>query len=258
MSYYYVYNDFQIIRTYGADCIKFLQGQLTNDVTRLSHNEPMQLNALCNQKGRVITLFFTRYLAQDELLFALPTALADHALSALRKYAVFSKVSFDILQDYQLVYSDHEKSPGFLFQHAIINTSETSIRSTLEVETVQKSNICQQLPIITLHNTEQFLPAELNLDQFNAVNYQKGCFMGQEIIARMKYRGTFKKMLVSIETESVIVSGDKLQDPEGKKVADVVNQVNIHNHSYILAVFGNVLENTPILLHGDIRANIIA
>lgn len=255
---YYIYDNIEIIRVSGTDCVKFSQGQLTNDVTLLNADNPMQLNALCNQKGRIIALFFMRFVAENDLLLALPRNLADQALQALRKYAVFSKITFETYDHYQLVYSQNDHQKGFFLQHNIIDLSQTKFPVLLALEEVQKDNVCQQLPLIDIHNTEVFLPAELNLDRLHVVNYQKGCFMGQEIIARMKYRGNLKKYLLSIETDKALPPAEKLQNLEGKNIADIVNQVNINNKSYVLAVFNHVIENTPIILQGDIRAKIIA
>ncbi|WP_192485030.1 MULTISPECIES: YgfZ/GcvT domain-containing protein [Cysteiniphilum] len=254
---YYIYEEFEVIRVFGADCVKFLQGQLTNDVTLLNADNPMQLNALCNQKGRIIALFFMRFVAENDLLLALPKNLADQALQALRKYAVFSKISFETSDQHQLIYSQNDDEKGFLLQHAIVEVSQQLV-SSLNFDEVQKENICQQLPMIDIHNSETFLPAELNLDRLDVISYQKGCFMGQEIVARMKYRGNLKKSLLSIETDKALPPTQKLQNVDGKNIADIVNQVNIDDKSYILAVFNHVIENMPIILQGDIHAKIIA
>ncbi|GGF87685.1 MULTISPECIES: CAF17-like 4Fe-4S cluster assembly/insertion protein YgfZ [Cysteiniphilum] len=254
---YYIYEDIEIIRVSGADCVKFLQGQLTNDVTLLNADNSMQLNALCNQKGRIIALFFMRFVAENDLLLALPRNLADQALQALRKYAVFSKISFETSDQYQLIYSQNGYEKSFLLQHAIVDVSQQLV-SSLNFDKVQKENICQQLPMIDIHNSESFLPAELNLDRLDVISYQKGCFMGQEIIARMKYRGNLKKSLLSIEADKALPFAEKLQNVDGKNIADIVNQVNIDDKSFVLAVFNHAIENTPIILQGDIHAKIIA
>ncbi|WP_440651630.1 CAF17-like 4Fe-4S cluster assembly/insertion protein YgfZ [Cysteiniphilum sp. 19S12-1] len=254
---YYIYEEFEMIRVFGADCVKFLQGQLTNDMTLLNAKNPIQLNALCNQKGRIIALFFMRFVAENDLLLALPRNLADQVLQALRKYAVFSKISFEACDQYQLIYSQTENEEGFLLQHGIVDVSQQLV-SSLNFDEVQKENICQQLPMIDIHNSESFLPAELNLDRLDVVSYQKGCFMGQEIIARMKYRGNLKKSLLSIETDKALPFAEKLQNVEGKNIADIVNQVNINDKSFVLAVFNHAIENAPIILQGDIDAKIIA
>ncbi|WP_440683614.1 CAF17-like 4Fe-4S cluster assembly/insertion protein YgfZ [Cysteiniphilum halobium] len=255
---YYIYDNIEMIRVFGTDCVKFLQGQLTNDVTLLNADNPIQLNALCNQKGRIIALFFMHFIVENEFLLALPSNLADQTLQALRKYAVFSKITFETSDQYQLVYSQNQNEEGFFLQHTIIDVSQQLAANSLSFDEVQKENICQQLPMIDIHNSEVFLPAELNLDRLDVVSYQKGCFMGQEIIARMKYRGNLKKSLLSIKTDKALPTAEKLQSLEGKNIADIVNQVDINDHSYVLAVFNQVIDNTPIILQDDIHAKIIA
>jgi len=264
MSYFH-YQNIQAVYIHGSDCIAFLQGQLSNDLGKLAPSNRLQLNALCNQKGRVIGLFFTYYISDNALILALPNNHVDFILAALRKYAVFSKISFEPTDNYHLIYSTNEallSQSSSLYQHTIINQGVlqdiTSNHSALSDLQIQQQNICQQLPWIDAENSERFLPLELNLDQWHAVSYNKGCFMGQEIIARMKYRGNLKKRLLSVVVDFAPPNTDKLYNPEQKAIAEVVNQVTIDNKTYLLAVFNHLVDEDNIVLAGDLKASIIA
>ena len=264
MSYFH-YQNIQAVYVHGSDCTTFLQGQLSNDLGKLSPSNRLQLNALCNQKGRVIGLFFSYYLNDNALILALPTNHTDNILTALRKYAVFSKISFEPTADYHLIYSNTDTilaQSTSLYQHAIIDQALleniTKNQNPLSYLDVQKQNICQQLPWIDAENSERFLPLELNLDQWRAVSYDKGCFMGQEIIARMKYRGNLKKRLLSIMLEFALPKTDKLHNPAQKVIAEVVNQVTIDDKTYILAVFNHLVDDNSIVLADNFIASIIA
>ncbi|WP_119342740.1 CAF17-like 4Fe-4S cluster assembly/insertion protein YgfZ [Facilibium subflavum] len=260
---YFIYDNMQAIDVYGHDCTHFLQGQLTNDLTVLSAEIPLQLNALCNLKGRVISLFFVRFIAKNRFIIMLPQNLADRILNELQKYAVFSKISFEPVKDYHLVFSNtkpRQDKHNWLFQHAILHRNEINshIQSTLTWQDVQKENICQQLSWVDSYNSEKFLPAELNLDQFKVIAYDKGCFKGQEVIARMKYRGTLKKELISLKVEGMAEMQDKLFDPDHKVIADIVNMVIVDNKAYILAVFNQSNIEKGIILADDLKTQIIA
>ena len=264
MSYFH-YQNIQSVYVHGPDCIAFLQGQLSNDLRKLGPSNRLQLNALCNQKGRVIGLFFTYYVGENALILALPMNHVDCILAALRKYAVFSKITFEPTDQYHLIYSNTEtilSQLNSLYQHTIINQvvleDITSNHSALSDLQIQQQNICQQLPWIDAKNSERFLPLELNLDQWHVVSYNKGCFMGQEIIARMKYRGNLKKRLLSVMVDLQLPKMDKLYNPQKKAIAEVVNQVSIDNKTYLLAVFNHLVDDNNIVLAGDLKASIIA
>ncbi|MBK2124159.1 YgfZ/GcvT domain-containing protein [Fangia hongkongensis] len=258
---YFIYDAFQAISVHGQDAKNYLQGQLTNDVNKLSFDSPLQLTALCNQKGRIIALFFLYYVSDDNFILTLPKNLTEQAITALRKYAVFSKVSFDATDNYQLVFqqgnplTSQAQNPPTLYQHCILsNDAIAHIQKDahpISFEEVMYQNILQKLPLIDIFNSEKFLPAELNLDELKAVSYEKGCFMGQEIIARMKYRGNLKKSLYAISIKPKLEITDDLYDIHGKKVADIVNHSAIEDTNYVLGIFNNAITPESIELSNE-------
>ena len=253
----FMYPDVVIVEAYGKDCFKYLQSKFTNDLTQLNSRNPTQINALCNPKGRVIALFFTTYKTKESLLFGLPVDNFESVLEYLEKYAIFSKIKFKKNNSYKLVYnknSAHNFSK--YYNHTIIHKEKFNIDHSLLLEHVEKDNICNQLPMINRKNTGKFLPAELNLDSFNAISYEKGCFLGQEIIARMKYLGKTKKYLKSILIENNDKKLVKLED-DGKLVASIINQVLIEDKVYILALFNKKYTGDSIYLDNDIKVKII-
>ena len=256
---YYIYEDVQIIYVHGKDCIKFLQSQVTNDLTLLNSQKNIQLNALCNRKGRVITISFIYYLATNKLLLSVPQNIANQVTQTFKKYAIFSKVIFEKIYNYKLVYTDDVNKESFLLQHNIVSSKE-DIQSTVDQKNLYKDLICKKIPVIDKSNTEKFLPMEIGLDTLHAVNYQKGCFMGQEVIARMKYLGNSKKKLLSIKIKNMLSSDNKLYDFYDKKIADVVNRVYVDDQCYILAVFQptDFINEKEIILQGkEVCAHIL-
>jgi len=258
----YIYKDMQAIQVSGKDCSTFLQGQLTNDLNKLNKQNNLQLNSLCDLKGRVLSLFFIHYVEENELIITLPSNIADTILSELRKYAVFSKVNFNTTINYHLIYTneDHDSEDiKWLHQHSIICTDKLekiNVDQSITEDEVKKANICQQLPFIDINNTGCFLPAELNFDNLDVVSYDKGCFKGQEIIARMKYRGKLKKILLSIKVPQSSYTPDKLSNSHGKTIANVVNAISINNNTYMLIV--STVSGNEINLDNDKTAQIIS
>ena len=102
---------------------------------------------------------------------------------------------------------------------------------------MQKQNIINKLAFINAENFEKFLPAELELDNLEGVVcYTKGCYMGQEVIARMHYKAKLKKELVVVRSDCDITQTE-LKNENTKPLANVVNKVFIDDVCYMLVVF---------------------
>lgn len=152
------------IRISGDSTKPFLQGQLTCDVEHLA---PMQyqLAAICNPQGRVIALFHL-ILADHIYYLIMPSGLTAIVMRTLGKYAVFYKVLME--------------------------------------ETINELPLLPSMPVIEMpriypETSGMFLPHELNLDKLGALSFTKGCYTGQEIIARMQHRGKLKNRLYVAE-----------------------------------------------------------
>ena len=178
------------IRVTGADALEFLQGQLTNDLERLEAEAEI-LAAWCSPKGRVIW-FGT--VTRDNAGYALsaPADLAEDLVRRLTVYRFRSKVDF-----------------------AIDNSDATADARFL---------IANGYPFIGAAQAEQFTPHMLNLDLLDAISLDKGCYTGQEIIARTHYRGKTKRRCLRFESEVPVVAGDKVE-LDGRAVGEVVNAV---------------------------------
>lgn len=172
----------------GPDAFDFLQGQLTNDLRRLE-DEAEILAAWCSPKGRVIW-FGT--ITRNDAGFAL-SAPAETATDIVRRLTVFrfrSKVELGIADDGNTV------DPTFL--------------------------VTNGFPYIGAGQVEQFTPHMLNLDLLDAISFEKGCYTGQEIVARTHYKGATKRRTLRFESEAPVSEGDKVSDGS-RDIGDVLN-----------------------------------
>lgn len=226
----YQYQNFKILEVSGVDTKKFLQGLTTADLNTLSEKNAILLTAFANLKGRIISLCFVKYIVDDKLLLSVEEGALETLQNWLKKYGMFSKVKFSINDEYSLFFT----TEGFLNHNILV---KDSLESDISFEDVQKQNILNKLAIINSQNIENFLPAELELDNVeNVVSYSKGCYMGQEVIARMHYKAKLKKELAVVKSDSDIDTLD-LKDEQGKPLANVVNKIFVENQSYMLVVF---------------------
>ena len=176
------------INVTGPDAFEFLQGQISNDLGRLESEDEI-LAAWCNPKGRVIWFGTVR---KVESGFAL-SAPAETAADIVKRLTIFrfrSKVEFEMKNEGATV------DPGFLIQHghAFIGTQQV----------------------------EQFTPHMLNLDLLDAISFDKGCYTGQEIVARTHYRGATKRRTLRFQSDAPVAEGDKVADGE-RDIGEVLN-----------------------------------
>ena len=182
---------FGLLSVSGVDAKRFLQGQLTCNLDDLSTSQS-QLGAHCNPAGRVISLF-RLFLYQDAYYLQMPKLMVPIAITALKKYVVFFKASL----------ADASERINDLAEYC----------RPEPMETWHYLDVMAGIPAIYPETSEKFLPHDLNLPQLNAVSFNKGCYTGQEIIARMHYRGKLKKQLcrLSLSTDLPLQRGQSIE-----------------------------------------------
>lgn len=217
-----------VLAVRGADAAKFLQGQLTCNLNYLSDTQA-SLGARCTQKGRMQSSF--RILLQgDGVVLAMATELLEPQLADLKKYAVFSKskltdesaawVRFGLMHAEPALTSLGLELPAetdsVVRNDTLIAIRVSPDRAELWVPAEQGDAVRNQLAA-TLEQTdlnewllgqiragigqvmpqtrELFIPQMLNLQAVGGVSFKKGCYTGQEIVARMQYLGKLKRRL---------------------------------------------------------------
>ena len=181
-------NAISTITVTGPDAFEFLQGQLSNDLQRLETDAEI-LSAWCNPKGRVIW-FGTVSSIESGFGLSTPADTAESIVQRLTMYRFRSKVEFDIID---------------------------------EGVTVDPANLIRRgYPYIATDQAEQFTPHMLNLDILDAVSLDKGCYTGQEIVARTHHRGATKRRALRFESAKPVIAGDKVS-ANGRDIGEVLN-----------------------------------
>ena len=171
----------------GTDAFEFLQSQLTNDLRRLEAEAEI-LAAWCNPKGRVIW-FGTVSKSGSGYAMSVPAVTAEDLVRRLTMFRFRSKVEFSTVEDGTV-------DAGFLIENGY--------------------------PFVGREQAEKFTPHMLNLDLVDAVSFDKGCYPGQEIVARTYYRGATKRRCQRFESDEPVAPGDKVSDAS-RDVGEVVN-----------------------------------
>jgi folate-binding protein YgfZ len=240
-----------LIRCSGNDAQKFLQAQLTNDVAVVTP-QTSQYTGYCTPKGRLLATFLLCQF-KDAYYLQLPSALADSVVERLRKFVLRAKVELRnaadewqmlgvlgengriVLQQLfppQMPGKPHEvaqadnavilRLPGDRFQIVAKSEYASSLRDAVAKDIPPADgrvwewlDIRQGIPVILPQTQEQFVPQMVNFDLIGGVSFSKGCYPGQEIIARTKYLGEIKRRmyLANVRGEEAPQPGDGLFSP---------------------------------------------
>ncbi|HEV2111291.1 MAG TPA: folate-binding protein [Gammaproteobacteria bacterium] len=231
-----------VLRVSGADAVAFLQGQLSTDIEKLNPGVS-QFSSWSNAKGRVVTLL-RLFRRDGDIYLSLPAALLAPVKKRLSMYVLRSQVTLEdasgtlahlglagpdvpaLLQkagittpatvdamtesDGAQIIRLHGETP----RYAIYGTAAAAEKLRAQLESLGAQHGTEDAwalmkiragePTIYPETTEQFVAQMLDLDQLGAIDFKKGCYIGQEVIARAHYRGAVKRHMVRAESRSTV------------------------------------------------------
>lgn len=254
-----------IISASGDDAVDFLQNQLSNDIKQVDDNHS-QLSSYCSPKGRVLASFRI-FKFNNQLQLRLPVDTLEATLKRLKMFIMRSQVTLDdnsqILAGFGICGTKAEAilaNAGFTIPQKMNETKQqdglcliripgtrprfeiygepANIITTWDKCAAQASpvgtnawllqDIWSGLPDITVNTVEAFVPQMVNLHAVNGVSFKKGCYPGQEVVARMQYLGKLKRRMyrAHIDSDALPVAGENLyssgsEDNVGKIVTAV-------------------------------------
>ncbi|WAR46494.1 CAF17-like 4Fe-4S cluster assembly/insertion protein YgfZ [Methylomonas rapida] len=285
----YPLNHLAIIEAAGDDVIQFLQGQLTCNIKELS-DDKASIAAFCNPKGRVIsTLLIIK--TEARFLLILPRSLLDKVLNKLKMYVLRSKVQLgdksDALSLAGLDWPNTELPlPTDDFQCRLLATGCLSIKlpSTTRRflcimdqatdasgifkdfirgngETWRYRDISAGFPWFDLEQSERHIPQMLNIDQLGGISFNKGCYTGQEIVARTHYLGKAKRQLVLAECNRglTMISNLSVKDAQTQeKIGEVLDLQALGETTRLLIVLQTVDGEAKNLILDDCEQTPVA
>lgn len=233
-----------MINVTGTDASKFLQGQCTCDVQNIVENTA-QISAICNIKGRIESLFYL-IKKQEDFYLILPTHLLLHTITWLKKFAVFSKVTItDVTTTHQIrgifcpqTSDSSQQSSNFYFINqdlAFAVDPQNDTENALSEAEWKKLLLYYQYPELHVEGIGKWLPFELGLLKLGAINFEKGCYLGQEIIARMHYRSNrhFEIKVAHVKAPLTPLYSDVI-DAADKLVGSIIDMVQVDDMHYIV------------------------
>ena len=272
------------LRITGDDRHSFLQGQLTQDIDRLSDAGTLP-TAWCSPKGRV--LLTGRLIGGEECIrLWMPAASIESAIRRLTMYRLRAKVAFETDEAHvarafpagavaeRLAAAGHPAPigpPGTAIAGDIwlVATGDVieafgpsgalddlglDAGQALDDADWRRARILAASPDIDTRNAERFTPHMLNLDRLGALSFDKGCYTGQEVVARTEHLGKVKRRLKPYRITGADASvGDKLafDDGDAGEIVNVAGDValavvGVDRHAEVLALGGGVAEPLPL------------
>ena len=248
----------QVFEIRGPDTDRFLQGQVTCDIQRLTPGTSLP-GAACNPKGRAYALFRLLRVSEDCVMMRLPVSIAEDVSNQLSKYLAFFKAEMAPAEEWSLTglvgteaamahvspqalpeaYNQvAETTNGYLVATLPLadGTPRFELWSRNDVSDAgvrhmpgaawRLTEIQSGLTTLSQETVGAYIPLNLNLHAIDGVSFTKGCYTGQEVIARMHHLGQLKKSLFRLEAtfaDSTPEVGDPLVDEDGGKLGSITD-----------------------------------
>lgn len=270
-----------ILKVSGDDAAQFLQGQLTCNIKELTAQNSF-FAGFCNAKGRVISTLLI-FKQGDAFLIILPTLLLEKVTNKLKMYVLRSKVQLQNVSDeicvsglrcanemaiqLSLPETDFSRHQHFLrlskAHYLLIADAAETIRfwseqieqdfQTQDSQQWQALDVSTGLAWLDQNSSEEYIPQMLNLDKLGGISFSKGCYTGQEVVARTHYLGKTKRELFLAQAAADVIFADDNRtviDETGQAVGQVLTRCLDGNAYKMLVVLQtSAVEATELKLN---------
>lgn len=227
--------DWAVVQVVGPDARTFLHGQLTQDVQSLAPTQA-RWAAYCTAQGRMLATFLMWSVSDQEVHLACSADLAERVVKRLRMFVLRARCQVQVASGHLmgLVGPCVSAWAGETAQPMAVVTADGATLvelpsalglrrglwwgptrvdahlSALPAQVWQALEVHAGVPRLVLANVEEFVPQMVNWELVGGVNFQKGCYPGQEVVARSQYRGTLKRRAVLLTGGEPLAPGDEL------------------------------------------------
>ncbi len=279
--------NYSAISLKGDEQTSYLQGQVTCDVNNSNDNN-LHIGAHCNAKGKVFSVFRLINRNSAHLLIQ-PKASICGSISELKKFGVFAKVDITPTDELSFIALVGEQAVDFLQDNfnkipdsltPVVQSNTTTLvyiagkqaryllidENQVLDKTVSKFKlpiyqssvwnlleIQEGFPQLSNASSSEYVPQMLNLQAINGISFTKGCYLGQETVARMQYLGKNKRALFSLKTQLTqpLEDDDIIEKQLGenwRKAGDILTKYQSDDgHCFLQAVLNSDLDNSTVL-----------
>lgn len=232
-------DDLAVLGANGPDALTFLNGQLSQDMTLLPERGS-HLAGLHTPQGRVIALVRALYLDEAHVLLVLPRELAEDVRAHLQRFVFRSRVRIEDASaawcayglagpDAEIACSTrlHMALDGSGMRQLVVAPRSEPLPQSLDSprEEWRAEDIAAGIPEVTRSTSGVWVAQMLNLDRLHGISFEKGCYTGQEVIARAHFRGQVKRRMQRFFTSSdaSLVPGAKIRLQDGRTAQVVMS-----------------------------------
>ncbi|HIA93389.1 MAG TPA: folate-binding protein [Gammaproteobacteria bacterium] len=268
-----------IIELQGNDSAEFLQGQMTQDIYSIEDSKAA-LTSILNPQGRIISTAFI-FKWGESFILMVSNEVRDKLIAWLSRFILRSEVQ--ITQSEDCVFGLNQENARKLCVALNIDSKDVSFESdasclkiieadderaflvsrsenfldnlsisTLATKDWKMADINAGIPTIYRENIEKFIPQMVNLDLINGISFSKGCYTGQEIVARVQHKGKVKQRMFHITGKA----SNKKIDPgtailfEDTKVGTVIESLEDNGQMHALGVIKNDASKKRLVVDG--------
>jgi tRNA-modifying protein YgfZ len=240
----FVSTEHRVVVFAGADAKAFLQSQLTNDVAALAVGE-WQWQGYCSAKGRLHATFALARIAEDAFAAVLHASVLEFVVKRLTMFRLRSKLTIEISATLRPLLHLAAPDPNSAAKAvldlgqgrwiSIIENTDAATADEPSMQAWQTIGIEAMQPEITAATNEMFVPQMIAWDVITprgGVSFSKGCYPGQEVVARAHYRGAVKRHLerATLADDAALSSGSCATLADGRE-AEVCNIAAAHGGS---------------------------
>lgn len=280
-------DNYSAISLKGDEQTSYLQGQVTCDVNSSNDNN-LLIGAHCNAKGKVFSAFRLINRNSAHLLMQ-PKASLDGSIAELKKFGVFAKVDITTTDELIFFALAGEQATSILQEHfsqipdsltPVVRSKSTTLVYVAGMQAryliIDENSVLEELlsklslpifdealwsllevndgfPQLSSEHSAEYVPQMLNLQAINGISFTKGCYLGQETVARMQYLGKNKRALYSLKVHLTqpLTNDDIIEKQLGenwRKAGDILTSYQADNgHCYLQAVLNSDLDDSTTL-----------
>jgi folate-binding protein YgfZ len=268
-----------VIRVEGEDAATFLHGQLTQDFALLGLSEA-RLAAWCSAKGRVLASFIGFKRSQGDILLVCPRDVLAAMVKRLSMFVLRAKARISDASDAYVLRGLMGPTVGAVAGQAGVPWSRVDVSDATvvflypadgapcalwvapvgaalaavedaSVETWRLAEVRSGIAWVGAAASDAYVPQMLNYESVGGVNFKKGCYPGQEVVARSQFRGTLKRRAVLARSDHLLAPGDELflaEEPD-QPVATVVQAAPVPDGSCEAILSGQISAFSSTTLH---------
>ena len=265
-TYFFHHLNSRFFKVFGKDSKSFIQNLITNDIEKCNEKDIIY-SCLLTPQGKFLADFFI-FNINDNYIFETNNKYFNTLLGKLKIYKLRSDIEIEEMNnlysyslfniDYHGIYNIYVNDPRnvnlgkklITKQKILIEKDNFKEINEIEYHEILIANNTPYSPFDILENKSLLL--ENNFDNLNAIDWDKGCYVGQEITARMRYRGLLKKKLYSLKLKiGDVLQGDELI-VDNKKIGTVISKANSNIFAVLNINFVNELRrNNQSLVIND-------